>query len=136
MSLFNFKKKSKKAEKKLLEDKIISALNLVPVGYTHTAKFISDGEHPIEDAEKQIEKMPAADYLCCRMMDKYIDEDSTKEKEHGNQQFINNMQTVRQIIDSAETYSQQAETELSVLLEDRARLAEERERFIKLYNSL
>lgn len=131
--MFNIFKKKTPVDVKVFEDKLIEALNYVPVAYYHTDKFIQDGEDPIADAKKVVDRAPAADYLCPDFYDAYIDQDTYMEINAGIRQNVAHINTARQLLDSAESDYRRAEEHLAHLIEDRETLIREREEFRELY---
>lgn len=137
MKRFNKRKKQndKQGEKNLLTQKIIKALNYTPVDYIHSDKFLSDGQDPVEATYKKLAGTNP-DNLCDTMLDPSIDADTLNENVYGKQQRIHHINTILQLTDSALEEAVKAPFLRTVLLEDREKLIKEREKFLKIQESL
>ena len=137
MKLFNKRKKQndKQGEKNLLTQKIIKALNYTPVDYNHSDKFLNDGQDPVEEARKKLAGTNL-DNLCDTMLDPSIDADTLNENVYGKQQRIHHINTILQLTDSALEEAVKAPFLRTVLMDDREKLVQEREKLLKIQDSL
>lgn len=136
MKWFNKRRKSGKGgEKNVITEKIIRALNYTPVEYVHSDKFIADSVSPVDDMRAKL-RNTAPDNLCDTILDPSIDADILNENVFGRKQYINHLDTILQLADSASEEAVKAVFLKTALTDDRNALLAEREKYLVIRDSL